>query len=153
MAEQFRVEVVGDADLRQKLQSLTADVQGQVLAAAVLAGADVIRNAAVAKAPYRTGTLKRSLHAELEGASTTQATAIIGTDAPYAAQVEFGGTITPKSKKLLHWVDASGVDHFAKSVTQVARPYLRPAFDEKSDEAANEIGNALQQAIEMVAAS
>lgn len=152
MAESFRVEVIGDAELRQKLQSLTADMQGAALSAAVSSGAQVIQNAAKAKAPFRTGTLRRSIHTEVTG-STTQAEATIGTDVVYAAQVEFGGTITPKNKKLLHWVDASGVEHFAKSVTQVARPYLRPAFDEKSDEAKNEVGNALQQAIERVAAS
>jgi HK97 gp10 family phage protein len=151
MAERFRVDVIGDEELRSKLQSLTAAVQGQVLAAAVMSGAQVIQNAAKEKAPYRTGTLKRSIHSEIEASDATRATAIIGTDVPYGAQVEFGGTITPKKKKLLHWVDADGQDHFAKSVTQVARPYLRPAFDEKSDDAAVEVGNALRQAIAKVA--
>lgn len=152
MAERFRVDVVGDEELRRKLTALTAAVQGQVLAAAVDSGAQLIQNAAKEKAPYRTGTLRRSIHTETEG-GTIRATATIGTDVVYAAQVEFGGTITPKTKKLLHWVDADGQEHFAKSVTQVARPYLRPAFDEKGDDAAAEVGAALRQAIERVAAT
>lgn len=150
MAERFRVDVIGAEELRRKLQALDAAVQGQALAAAVQSGAQVIQNAAKEKAPFRTGTLKRSIHTEVAG-SATRATAQIGTDVPYAAQVEFGGTITPKKKQMLHWVDENG-EHFARSVTQVARPYLRPAFDEKSDDAAVEIGNALRQAIEAVAA-
>lgn len=150
MAERFRVDVVGEEELRRKLQSLTAAVQGQALAAAVESGAQLIQNAAKEKTPYRTGSLRRSIHTEVEGGAA-RAEATIGTDVVYAAQVEFGGTITPKTKKLLHWVDQNGVEHFAKSVTQVARPYLRPAFDEKSNAAAAEVGAALRQVIARVA--
>lgn len=149
-AAQFRVDVIGEAELKRKLQQLDAAVQAQNLAAAVHAGALLIENAAKQKAPYRTGTLRRSLHTEVES-SATRATATTGTDVVYAAQVEFGGTIVPKRKKLLHWVDANGTDHFARKVTQVARPYLRPAFDEQSDAAAAEVRAALAQLIARVA--
>ncbi len=150
MAERFRVDVIGEEELQSKLRTLTAAAQGQALAAAVMSGAQLIQNAAKDKAPYRTGTLKRSIHAEIEESGATRATAIIGTDVVYAAQVEFGGTILPKKAKLLHWVK-DGQHYFAKSVTQVARPYLRPAFDETSDDAAKEVGAALKQAIARVA--
>lgn len=150
MAVRIRVDVIGEEELRRKLQSLTEAVQGQALAAAVMSGAQVIQNAAKEKAPYRTGTLRRSIHTEVEG-NATRATAKIGTDVVYAAQVEFGGTITPKKAKLLAWVGSDGVKHFARSVTQVARPYLRPAFDEQGDNAVVEVREALAQVIAKVA--
>lgn len=150
MAVRMRVDVIGEGELRQKLQALEAAVQQQNLAAAVQAGALLIQNAAKEKAPFRTGTLRRSIHTEVE-TSSTRAMATIGTDVVYAAQVEFGGTIKPKTARMLAWVGPDGTKHFARSVTQVARPYLRPAFDEQSDNAAVEVRDALAQLIKAVA--
>lgn len=145
-----RVEVIGERELLAKLRGLSAAVRGAHLQAAVRAGALLIENSAKGKAPYRTGTLRRSIHTEVEG-DDSRATATIGTDVVYAAQVEFGGTIKPKNAKMLHWVDAGGQDHFAFAVTQPARPYLRPAFDEEQGNAENEIKAALAELLNGVA--
>lgn len=139
----------GAEELAAKLAALGEAAAGDVLRAAVRAGALLVQNDAKEMAPYRTGTLKRSIHTEVEG-DGHMAEATVGTNEIYAAQVEFGGTITPKNAKMLHWVDKSGQHHFAKSVTQPARPYLRPALDQNMDAAANEIGAALRAALEAV---
>lgn len=151
MGDRIRVELEGDKVLQRKLRLLEEQVQGQQLAAAVTAGALLIQDAAKVKAPARTGNLRRSIHTETASAPT-RAEATVGTDAVYAAQVEFGGTIVPKRKRLLRWVDESGVEHFARSVTQPARPYLRPAFDEQGDSAAGEVREALRALVLKAAA-
>ncbi len=150
MALRTRVDVIGEEELRRKLRALDGAVRGANLAAAAEAGALLIQDAAKEKAPYRTGNLRRSIHTNVTS-NDTRATATVGTDVEYAAQVEFGGTIKAKNKKSLHWVDKDGKEHFAKSVTQPARPYLRPAFDEKSDDAAVEVKDALAELIRKVA--
>jgi HK97 gp10 family phage protein len=151
MADQARVEVIGDRELAAKLAALSDAAAGAKLEAAVRAGALLVQNAAKEKAPYRTGTLRRSIHTEIIEQRRNYAEATVGTDLVYAAQVEFGGTITPKKAKMLHWVDReTGQDVFAHAVTQVARPYLRPAFDENADAAVQEMGDALREAVEGV---
>ena len=115
---------------------------------AVKAGAQPIENAAEMKAPKKTRTLARSITTAIE-ASRDRAEAAIGPSGaaiPYAAQVEFGGTILPKNAKFLHWTDESG-EHFAKSVTQRARPYLRPAWDENIEAAQKKMEAVLQALI------
>lgn len=144
------VAVIGEAELRRKLVSLSAAVRGAHLQAAVRSGALLIENSGKGKAPYRTGTLRRSIHTEVEG-DDSRAEATIGTDVVYAAQVEFGGTITPKKAKMLHWVGSDGLDHFAFAVTQPARPFLRPAFDEERGAAVDEVKAALTELINGVA--
>lgn len=147
----LRVDVIGEEELQRKLRLLEAAVQGAQLAAAVTAGAELVQNAAKIKAPFRTGTLRRSIHTETVSVAPTRAEATVGTDVVYAKQVEFGGTIRPKKAKMLHWTDESG-EHFARSVTQPARPYLRPAFDEEGDNAGVEVREALKVLVEKAAA-
>lgn len=90
----------------------------------------------------RTGTLLNSVqkHVKIEGPL------IYGTIGPenvkYAAIHEFGGTIParriePRHAKALKWMNASGKVFFSKGhnipATRIpARPYLRPAWEEKS---------------------
>jgi HK97 gp10 family phage protein len=49
--------------------------------------------------------------------------------------------------------DADGTAHYAlvKSVTITAQPYMRPAWDEKRDEAVREMGEVLKQLLKEVA--
>lgn len=140
-----RIRITGDKELVRKLQRLSQIGRGAALSAAVTAGAAVIVNAAQEKAPYLSGTLRRSIHAEVT-TEATRAIAEIGTDVEYAAQREFGGTITAKNTPYLVF-RVGGKLVRVKSVTQKATPYLRPAFDEKSDEAVSEMIAALKAAI------
>lgn len=156
MAVQSRSAVIGGEELRRKLAALSAALAEESLGAALTAGADLVVNAAKQRAPYRTGTLRRAIHSRVT-ASRDEATAEIGVHqdgegaiVPYAAQVEFGGTIVPRTAKALHWVDKDGNEHFARSVTQPARPYLRPAFDEQADNALAETAAALRELIKAV---
>lgn len=55
--------------------------------------------------------------------------ALIGTNAVQARIHEFGGVITPKRAKFLHFF-VDGDEVFAKRVVIPARPWLRPAIDQ-----------------------
>lgn len=150
MADAVRSQVIGGAELRRALKELDQAARKQALETAVLAGAKPIQNAAKAKAPKKTRTLERSITVEIE-ADDEHAEAQIGPSgmaAAYAAQREFGGTITAKHGQALHWVDEDGEHHFAKSVTQPARPYLRPAWDENVDEAVEKMKAVLRVLVE-----
>lgn len=70
----------------------------------------------------------------------------VGTDLEYAAAQEFGATIMPKRAKVLHFFAADGTEVFTKGPVKIpAQPYLRPAFDTRSDAAAAEVGRVLGQ--------
>jgi hypothetical protein len=57
----IKVKVSGDADLKRKLAQMSATASGAALDTAIKAGAEVIKNAAVEKAPVESGTLRRSI--------------------------------------------------------------------------------------------
>ena len=129
------IVIEGGAELARKLAALGDAVAGDVLAAAVRSGGLLVEADAKRRAPYRTGTLRRSLHTEVE-ASGGKAEASVGTDVIYAARLEFG---------------FQGKDALGREYHQPPRPYLRPALDENMDAAAQEIGDALRAAILAVA--
>lgn len=76
----------------------------------------------------RSGNLRRSISIDHKPGELT---ARVGpsSSVPYARIQEYGGRVTPKSRKYLSWVDAaSGKRIFAKAVNIPARPYVRPAL-------------------------
>lgn len=129
------VVIEGGAELARKLAALGEAVAGEALAAAMRSGALLVENDAKRRAPYKTGTLRRSIHTEVE-AGEGKAEASVGTDVIYAARLEFG---------------FEGKDKLGREYHQPPRPYLRPALDENMDAAAQEIGEALRAAILAVA--
>lgn len=129
------VVIEGGAELARKLAALGEAVAGDALAAALRSGALLVEADAKRRAPYRTGTLRRSIHTEVD-AGGAKAEASVGTDVPYAARLEFG---------------FEGKDKLGREYHQPPRPYLRPALDENMDAAAREIGEALAAAIRAVA--
>jgi len=120
--------------------------------------------------PYKTGTLRRSLHvggatnltSEFKagegysdlGVGKREGNSVEvygGTDVIYARIREFGGTIKAKKAGWLRWKGEDGAWHRARQVTQSGKPYLRPAFDENWRKAVDEIGKALRALILAVA--
>lgn len=138
--------------LERKLAALGKLAQGDVLEKALHAGAQEIRNSAQDKAPFLTGTLRRSIHSETGEKSGAKVSVLVGTDLEYAAMQEFGGTIVPKNaKRLVFEVDGKKV--FARKVTIPAHPYLRPAFDEQKGEAVKQFRLAVGDQVRMIARS
>lgn len=121
----LKMELKGLDQLKAKFDQLDKQTQGAVLQNAVRAGALPIQNAAITKAPIRSGDLRRSIHTEIVNTSATHAEAEIGTDLEYAPFVEFGTRYMS------------------------AQPYLRPAFDTQTDAAKREIAAALKAQLDV----
>lgn len=140
------VRVEGGRELARSLTKL-GDGVADALELAIGAGGHVIRDAASRNAPKKTGTLARSITVHTT-ATRTSAEAEVGTNLDYARIQELGGTVRPVHARLLHWVDDAGEDIYARSVTIPAHPYLRPAFDENEDAAADAVGDVLRKIVE-----
>lgn len=140
------IQIKGMPQLLAKLKRLDAEVAGQALENALVSGALLIANAAKDNAPYITGNLKRSIHvgghldatplADTTGTdiggnkhTATSAEVQVGTNVKYAKRIEYG---------------FSDTDKLGRSYNQPAKPYLRPAVDEKAEAAARETGAALK---------
>lgn len=111
----------------------------------------------------RTRTLSRSIHEEITMQNEERAEGQVGTNLEYAAIHEYGGVIKPKTSRHLAipvgiytgsprshgdlklrktangnlvMVDGGGAVQYVlkKSVEIPARPFMRPAFDEKKNE-------------------
>ncbi len=83
---------------------------------ALLAGSQTVVNSAKRRVPKKTGTLSRSIHAEVESDGV-----LVGTDVSYAKYVEQG---TARMK---------------------GRPYLQPALTENTTRIQNQVAKAMQQ--------
>lgn len=109
------MSVRGFDELKRNVERFNKELN-DILPTALKAGALIIQNSAKFKAPYRTGTLRRSIHTEMR--SNTQA--VVGTDVEYAVYQEFG---TSKMK---------------------AHPYLRPALDENRGKVLDKINEVIK---------
>jgi len=135
-------------------------------------GGMVVAQAAQNKAPRLTGRLKRNLTPGKPFPTGTWSWAVhVGTNVIYAAIHEFGGVIVPRVAKMLAipignlkgsprqhnlhiartkggtWLLMDGADQaqyvLKQSVTIPARPYLRPALEEKR----RVVGNVILKSI------
>lgn len=123
----------GDKELAAAFKALDAAARGPALMTAAKAGILPIQNDAIANAPYVTGTLSRSIHTEEIDQTSHSAMVATGTDVEYAARVEFGYNDT---------------DTLGRSYHQSAKPYMRPAYDNKRAEAISEVAATLRDIID-----
>jgi len=171
------VKLIGAKELEKKMKRIEKDIIDK-MEAAVMTGALIIQNDAKKRAPYKTGTLRKSIHMETAKKTKESIVIEVGTDLEYAAIHEFGGTITPKNSKFLAipignlkgsprkhklrvaqtlkgqyiLVDDSGKAQYLlrRSVTISPRPYLRPALDENEHEIKKRIRDELRRVFEKV---
>lgn len=124
-------EVEGMDELIAKLGRMAAKATGPQLVASLRAGALLIQTSAAVKAPVDTGTLRRSIHTNVEHISDGAVARIgvpnhsdKGEDMGYAIYQEFGTS------------------------RMAAHPYLRPAFEQQKGAAVREIARALEHMVE-----
>jgi HK97 gp10 family phage protein len=124
------VEITGLEELQHGLRALDRELAGQVIDAALTAGALPIQNAwkqDVAQGPNRaidTGTYLRSINHELVDDEEGYRSVVIGTnivDPPYPYFVEYGTRY------------------------MAARPAMRTAFDQHKDEAVAEVTGVINE--------
>lgn len=170
----MRTEVKGAADLAAALRALPQQIQGRELRAAVAAGAKVIRQEVVQRAPVWTGpvakghpppgTLRRSIYQMWlrDASSATREVFMVSVrsgkgaavrkgknagqtlDAYYWRWVEFGhytrGRKGGKDRKGI----ASGSSLVSGSYYVLPRPFLRPGFEAKKQEAVQRVIDRLR---------
>lgn len=147
------ITVKGLRELQSFLDSVSPKIERNIIRGALRAGAKVIMQEAKANVPIKSGTLRDSIRLSVRargGAVTASVKAggktKTGGDAYYANMVEFGTaahTITAKNRKVLSF----GGRLFQSVEHPGARPhpFMRPAFDSKSQEAVLQVGNYIKQ--------
>jgi len=118
-----RVKVTGAEEVVRRL-NLMADKAEEAVEAAAMAGAEVVRADAQKRAPRGdTERLAEGMTAELEGVKGTKATVRIGPD-----------------KEAFY-----GLFHEVGTKKMPARPFLRPALDERKAEAEKAVADELRR--------
>jgi len=124
MAESIRLE--GFKSLSRALDKLPDRLAAKVIRSATLSGAGIIRKEARNRVSVDDGVLKKSISSKIKEKTTTSVTYSVGptNKAFYGTFLEFGTeNIRPQ-------------------------PFLRPAFDEKKNEAAKKIEERIMKGIE-----
>jgi len=117
-----RMKVEGGDKLARKLQVLEETVAREHMRESILAGAEIVRAEAARLAPVRTGTLANDLQKEVVKQTKTRVEVKVGPGKKgwYGRLVEEGHAIVVNGQK----------------VGDVPpKPFLRPAFDAKLEEA------------------
>ncbi len=127
----------GFKEFEQKLKTMSAEARGRIAEDAVTEGAAVIQSYAQMNARNvfsrnQRGQLRNSIMMTVRRTGTG-AEAEIGPRVIYGRIQELGGTIRPKSAKVLHF-KIDDRDIFARQVTIPPRPYLRPAVEDHMDQ-------------------
>jgi len=141
MSEPFlKIDVRGDRELARAIERAGAAFRPEVVHNGLLAGGMLVANDAKAMAPYRTGTLRRSIHLE---STEDPLTVKVGTNVPYAAAQEYGASISPKRAKVLHfWIGkpGTGTEVFTKGPVHIpAHPYMRPSIEKNQQRVRDEV--------------
>ncbi len=128
----MELRLEGGPLLAKKLMEIDSRLRRKHLIAAVRAGARILRDEARARAPVRTGTLRKSIVARLTRRKDTSVEIAVTFSKKgwYGRHVEMGHAIVRGGK----------VVGFASP-----RPFLRPAFDEKKGEAEQAVVQMLYQ--------
>jgi HK97 gp10 family phage protein len=139
MAEQ----VVNLSQFRARLNKLDQGVSGKLLENACLAGALLISNSAKNKAPYKTGTLRRSIHV---GNHTKESAPDFTPNEKEGTYSDIGGKkVTSHSATLLVGTNLEYAKYQEYGTSKMAaQPFLRPALDEEKENVKNEIAVALK---------
>lgn len=127
MARALALRLEGGDELAKKLRALPRAVSGRVLEAAVLKGAEPIRDEARRLAPRSPGggNLAQNIDAEVTEGGTRVVTVSVG----------------PNKEAWYGIFPELGTKHHA------AKPYLRPSFDSQKGEAQAAVGRELWDAI------
>jgi HK97 gp10 family phage protein len=145
-------EVIGEQELAQKFDDLSAILGGDTLQDMLMATGLVFERAAKEKIKEKglidTGRLRASVVTQ----ALSHKTVVVGVqNLVYAAIHEFGGVIKPKNGSYLRFKTKDGNWVTTKEVTMPARPYMRPAFYENVDEGVAEFGRLFTAHMEKVA--
>jgi hypothetical protein len=113
------ISISGQYELASNVKYIQQAMAG-ALADIVKTGAFPIENEAKVLSPKKTGTNARSIHTEVVESTPARARARIGPSTPYGARLCFGFV---------------GADSRGRKYNQAPRPYMRPAYETKKQQA------------------
>lgn len=154
--------IKGTKELIEFLSNLPLKLEKNILRSALRAGAGVIAKEAKAKVPVGMGNLKKSIRtgsnvrkggveAYVRAGGRKNKSKDKDQSAFYAQFVEFGTAyhpIKPKNKKALKFKAKDGSTRLASQVLHPgakAQPFMRPAYDAKSEQAMYAVSNRIRQ--------
>ena len=141
----------GGKELQAALNQLPAKIERNVMRSALRQGANVIRNDARQNAPVDDGDLKKSIKVSTRarGGKVTATLRAGDKKVFYAHFIEYGTKphdIAAKNKKVLVFEDGGKATR-AKHPGVTAKPFMRPALDDKSDEAVQAVANQIRKVL------
>lgn len=151
----MNVNILGGKELAKALAELPVKIERNIMRAALRAGAAVIAAEARNNVPVDSAELKSTIRTSSNSKrGMVEANAVVGRRKKgwYATFVEFGTAphvITAgKNKPMLSFRDRNGIWRRVFEVHHtgaVAKPFMRPAFDNKSDEAVKVVVDKIRE--------
>jgi HK97 gp10 family phage protein len=151
----MNVTITGAKELAKMLNELPIKLERNIMRAALRAGAKVIADEAKQQVSVVSGELKRSIRTSSNSKKgVVEANAVVGRKKQgwYATFVEFGTAAHPitagKNAKRLRFRLADGKWFTGVSVNHTgarAKPFMRPAFDIKGQEAVQTVTNRIRE--------
>ncbi len=132
MAKTIALKVEGIDDFRKDVSIATSDIR-KVVFMAMRNSVNIVKNSAQVIAPYKTGTLRRSIFTDIKDSGFTGIVAQDTNIASYGPIIEFGSKphqINPVNKKALFWKGALNPYKRVFHPGTVASPFMVPALEE-----------------------
>lgn len=151
----MNVDILGGKELAKMLNELPLKIERNIMRAALRAGAAVIAAEARLNVPVDSAELKSTIRTSSNAKrGTVEANAVVGRKKKgwYATFVEFGTAPhmirAGKSSPMLSFRDRNGVWRRVIEVNHTgaqAKPFMRPAFDTKGDEAVKAVADKIRE--------
>jgi HK97 gp10 family phage protein len=138
MASTVSVKIEGLEGIKQAMKDISNEVNKRIARSATLAGSQIVKEAAIKNAPVLTGNLKKNII--LKRNTNTNLTS------------EFLVTVRQGKRTKKQITQGLGDAFYAKfveygTVKMAAQPFIRPAFDNNKEAAANAIIERLKTGI------
>jgi HK97 gp10 family phage protein len=151
----LNVDILGGKQLAKALSELPLKIERNIMRAALRAGAKVVADEAKRNVPVDSAELKQSIRTSSNGKKgLVEANAVVGSRKKgwYATFVEFGtaphvikagknATRLSFRTKDGKWISTTQVNHTGAK----AKPFMRPAFDTKGDEAVKAVADKIRE--------
>lgn len=145
MADEIKIE--GLAELKKMLDLIPVKLEAKVMRNALAAGGRVFAREAKQNVPVKSGALKESIrvNSRVKNGKATATVKAGNKQVPYANIVEHGAVAhLIKGPVVLNGQVRENIEHPGFT----AKPFMRPAFDNKATDAAEAVGKHIKKQID-----
>lgn len=147
------IQIEGWDDFKHSINSAASGVKRE-MNKAMSKSVNVIKNTAQSLAPYKTGTLRRSIFTDIQNSGLTGIVAQDTDIAVYGPMMEFGTKaheILPVNKKALFWKGALNPYRRVNHPGTAPHPFMKPAFEQNVDRVTQFFADALLNVLKIAA--